>query len=136
MSMMILEIQEGAELDDMPEPLQKAISDAGIEWPESRIVGTSPVNGKQLILVNSLVDKEQLSFLMNNDEFDNNGTQVAFDLGWKVLACEDEAVDQDLLLPYFDDVPVFDEEGKRTGSEPVTDLTNKLQHWAGKQWIY
>lgn len=134
--MMILEIQEGAEFDSMPQLLQKAISKAGIEWPESRLPGTSPANGRQLILVNSLVSKEQLSFLMNNDEFDDKGNQIAFNLGWSVLACEDEPVDQDLLLSYFDDTPVFDNEGNQIGSEPVTDLTNKLQHWAGKRWTY
>lgn len=136
MSMMILEISEGAEFDNMPESLQKAINKAGIVWPESRLLGTSPANGKQLILINSMADKEQLTFLMNNDVFDDDGNQIAFNLGWTVLACENEPINQDLLMPYFDNVSIFDKEGNEIGTQPVTDLTNKLQHWAGKRWMY
>lgn len=133
---MILEISEGAEFDVMPEELQKAIMKAGIEWPESRLIGTSAVNGKQLILILSTVDKAALEDLMNNDEFDGDGNQIKFDLGWSVLACEGEQVNQNALLPYFDDTPIFDEEGDQIGTEPVTDLTDKLQIWAGHKWLY
>jgi len=56
------------------------------------------------------------------------------------LAVENETVDQSLLLPYFVDVPVFDfdDDGEyiQTGTEPVTELTDKLQVWAGKNWKY
>lgn len=134
--MMILEIDESAEFDQMPEDLQAAIQKAGINWPESRLIGTSPIAGKRLILVNSKVDKATLTDLMNNDEFDEQGNQVKFNLGWSVVACENEPVDQSVLIPYFDDVPIFDDEGEQIGVEPVTDLTGKLQVWAGKKWMW
>lgn len=136
MKQMILEITAGAEFDDMPEELQAAIQKAKIQWPESMMVGTEPVNGKQLILILCAVSADELEFLMNNDEFDEDGKQIAFDLGWSVLAVEGETVDQSLLLPYFLDVLITDDEGDVIGSEPVTDLTGKLQIWAGHQWDY
>lgn len=134
--MMILEIDEGTEFDLMSEDLQKAVQRAGIEWPESRLIGTSPLAGKQLILVNAKVDKDTLTDLMTVEQFDEEGQQVKFKLGWKVLACEGEPVDQLLLLPYFDDIPIFNDDGEIIGSEPVTDLTGKLQVWAGKKWTW
>ena len=73
---------------------------------------------------------------MSNDEFDEKGKQIAFRLGWSVVACEDEKIDQNLLLPYFDPVPKFNEKGEKVGEDPVLDLTNKIQHWAGKRWMY
>ena len=133
---MILEISEGAEFDTMPIELQKAISKAGIEWPESRMIGTSAVDNNQLILILSDVDKPTLEDLMNNEEFDDDGNQIKYNLGWSVLACEGEQIDQSLLLPYFDDIPIFDEEGAQIGTEPVTDLNNKLQIWAGHKWTF
>ena len=136
MKQMILEISEGAEFDVMPEPLQKAIEKARIKWPESRLIGTSAIDGKQLILILSGVDKSTLTDLMNNNEFDENGEQIKFNLGWTVLACEGEQIDQSLILPYFDDSPTFDENGDQIGFEPVVDLTNKLQIWAGHKWTF
>lgn len=136
MKQMILEIAAGAEFDDMPEELQAAIQKAKIQWPESIMLGTEPVNGMQLIFVMCGVSADELEFLMNNDEFDDEGNQIAFNLGWSVLAVEGEPVDQSLLLPYFSEVPVIDEEGNITGTEPVTDLTGKIQTWAGRKWEY
>lgn len=134
--MMILEVAEGAEFDNMPEDLQKAIQKAGVTWPESIMLGTQPVNGKQLILINAKVDADTLTDLMNNDEFDENGNQIKFNLGWSVVAREDQVVNQSALLSYYLDVPVFDELGEVAGYEAVADLTGKIQVWAGKKWMY
>lgn len=136
MKMMILEIDAGAEFDTMPESLQAAIQKAKIKWPESIMIGTEPVAGKQLVLILSGVDAATLTDLMNNDEFDDEGNQIKFDLGWTVLAEEGEIVNQSSLLPYFSEVPVLDDNGDLTGYEPVTDLTDKIQVWAGKKWVY
>ena len=134
--MMILEIAAGTEFDAMGEDLQAAINKAGVQWPESQLIGTSAVDGKALILVNALVDADTLTALMNNDEFDEEGNQIAFNLGWAVLAQEGEPVDQSVLLPYFNDVPVLDVDGETIAFEPLTDLTGKLQVYAGKKWQY
>ena len=31
---------------------------------------------------------------------------------------------------------LFDDEGDIIGTEPVSDLTGKIQTWAGKSWVY
>jgi hypothetical protein len=138
--MMILEVQEGADVALMPEELQKLINDVSGQFAEGLMLGTQPVDGMQLVLIDANLTLDEFEALTNLDVFDDDGNQVSFDLGWSVLAVENELVDQSLLLPYFVDVPVFeiDEDGEyvQTGTEAVTDLTGKLQVWAGKQWIY
>jgi hypothetical protein len=100
------------------------------------MIGTQPIDGKQLLFINVKASRLEVEAMTSQNAFDDDGKQVAFDLGWNVLAVENEIVDQSLLLPYFVDALMFDEEGEQVGTEPVTDLTNKLQVWAGKQWIY
>jgi hypothetical protein len=138
--MMILEVQEGADIALMPDALKAAIAKVSGQFAEGLMLGTQPVGGMQLLFINVEASKAEVEALTNDDVFDDDGNQIAFDLGWSVLAVENELVDQSLLLPYFVDVPVFeiDEDGEyvQTGTEAVTDLTGKLQVWAGKQWIY
>jgi len=138
--MMILEVQEGANIELMPDELKALIASVRGEFAEGLMIGTQPVDGKQLLFVNVEATREQVEFLTGSDDFDDDGNQIAFDLGWTVLAVENETVDQSLLLPYFVDVPVFDfdDDGEyiQTGTEPVTELTDKLQVWAGKNWKY
>ena len=138
--MMILEVQEGANIELMPDELKALIASVRGEFAEGLMIGTQPVDGKQLLFVNVEATREQVEFLTGSDAFDDDGNQIAFDLGWTVLAVENETVDQSLLLPYFVDVPVFDfdDDGEyiQTGTEPVTELTDKLQVWAGKNWKY
>jgi hypothetical protein len=138
--MMIIEVQEGADVALMPEELQRLINDVKGQFAEGLMLGTQPVDGMQLVLIDANLTLDEFEALTNLDVFDDDGNQIAFDLGWSVLAVENELVNQSLLLPYFVDVPVFeiDEEGEpvQTGTEAVTDLTGKLQVWAGKQWIY
>jgi hypothetical protein len=138
--MMIIEVQEGADVALMPEELQKLINDVKGQFAEGLMLGTQPVNGMQLVLIGANLTLAEFEALTNLDAFDDDGNQIAFDLGWSVLAVENELVDQSLLLPYFVDVPVFeiDENGEylQTGTQPVTDLTDKIQVWSGKKWLY
>lgn len=134
--MMILEVQEGSDIELMPDELKALIASVRGEFAEGVMIGTQPVDGKQLLFINVEANRDQIETMTSADIFDEDGNQIAFDLGWNVLAVENEIVDQSLLLPYFVDVPVFDEEGEQVGTEPVTDLTNKLQVWAGKSWLY
>lgn len=138
--MMILEVNEGADIELMPDDLKAAIAAVKGEFAEGLMIGTQPLLGMQLLFINVNASKGDVEALTNNDLFDDDGKQIAFDLGWSVLAVEDEIVDQSLLLPYFVDTPIFDfdENGEyvQIGTEPVTDLTGKLQVWAGKNWIY
>lgn len=141
MIQMIIEIDSLAEFSQMPAELQKAIEKAGIVWDLNILSGTQPINGKKLILVLSKVDAETLNNWMNNsypsgDFIDDQEVMFNFDLGWAILAVEDEKVDQSALLPYFINEPVFDEAGEVIGSIPVSDLTDRLPIWAGHNWTY
>jgi len=138
--MMILEVTEGANIELMPDELKALIASVRGEFAEGLMIGTQPVNGLQLLFINVEASRLEVEAMSNQNAFDDDGNQIAFDLGWSVLAVEDEIVDQSLLLPYFVDMPVFDfdENGDyvQIGTEPVTDLTGKIQVWAGKNWIY
>lgn len=136
MKQMIIETDEGVEFDDMEADLQAAICKVKITWPESIMIGTQPISGKQVVLIMCGVDGATLTDLMNNEEFDENGKQVKFNLGWSVLAEEGEPINQALLLPYFLDIPLFDENGDQIGSEPILDLEGRLQNWAGHRWTF
>lgn len=139
---MILEIDETALYSEFQPELQKAISDAGVEWPEAQLLGTSAVNGKHLILILTTKSKDDLHLWMKGGyptgEIDEEGEEVTinFNLDWNVVAEEGQKINQNKLLPYFDDVPVFDENGDQVGTEPVTELDGKLQTWAGHKWQY
>ena len=134
--MYIIEIPEGTRFADMPVELQNAISANNGAYADVRLVGTEPLAGKELRLIQCDLDDETLVLLTNNDLFDDDGNQYGFDLCWSIVAQEGVPVVQSTLLPYFADVPVFDENGDIAGYETVTDLTGKLQTWAGKEWQY
>ena len=134
--MMIIEVPESTSFATMPDEVKEQIAKLGGQFVEEIMIGTQAVDGKKLIFTYVKADKATVELLTNNDLFDEDGNQYGFDLGWSVLATEGETVDQSLLLPYFADAPIVDSEGEITGYEPVTDLTGKLQVWAGKEWQY
>jgi hypothetical protein len=120
----------------MPEPLQKTIAKYKGVFADGRLVDTGVYLGKELRLINADIDATTLNAVTNNDLFDDDGNQYGFDLDWDVLAVENETVDQSVLLNYWIDTNVFDDEGDIIGTEPVSDLTGKIQTWAGKSWVY
>jgi hypothetical protein len=141
MIQMILEIDENADVSEFNDGLQKAIRLAKIQWPDAILAGTQPVDGKKLILILSQVDGETLQDWIDNglpSEDPETGESVILPLGvdWQVVAEEGKKVDQSKLLPYFLPDFEFDEEGEVINEIPVTDLTGRLQTWAGRVWIY
>jgi len=134
--MFIIAIPEGTKFDAMPEALQKTIAKYKGVFADGRLVDTGVYLGKELRLINAEIDAATLNAVTNNDLFDEDGNQYGFDLDWDVLAVENETVDQSVLLNYWIDKPVFDDEGDIIGTEPVSDLTGKIQTWAGKSWVY
>ena len=134
--MFIIAIPEGTTFDAMPEALQKTIAKYNGVFADGRLVDTGVYLGKELRLINADIDATTLNAVTNNDLFDEDGNQYGFDLDWDVLAVENETVDQSILLNYWIDKPVFDDEGDIIGTEPVSDLTGKIQTWAGKSWVY
>ena len=134
--MFIIAIPEGTTFDAMPEALQKTIAKYKGVFADGRLVDTGVYLGKELRLINADIDATTLNAVTNNDLFDEDGKQYGFDLDWDVLAVENETVDQSVLLNYWLDTNVFDDEGDIIGTEPVSDLTGKIQTWAGKSWLY
>lgn len=138
---MILAISEKANFEKMPEALKKAISHAQIEWDLTMLSGSQVFDGKKLILINSGIEADQLFEMMNQSfsmgELDDSGKEIYynFKLGWDIVAIEDELIDYDLLLPYFPDEIVYDEDGEEVDILPP-NLVGKLQTWSGKSWIY
>lgn len=133
--MMIIEVPEQTSFELMPTEVKKQIEKLGGQFVEEMMIGTQAVDDKKLIFTYVEADKTTVELLTNNDLFDESGEQYGFNLGWTVLACEDEQINQTPLLPYFVDEPAFNSSGEVV-YQPVTDLTNKLQVWAGKQWQY
>jgi hypothetical protein len=135
--MMIIEVPENVLFADMPAELQKQIAKLNGQFVEAMLIGTKPVDGKKLIFVSVDATAEQVEYLTNNDLFDQETEeQIAFNLGWNVVATEDTPINQALLLPYFLDDAVYDPETEETTYTPITDLTGRVQTWAGKQWLY
>lgn len=125
MKQMILKIDDDADFSEMPEDLQEMIRLTKITWPQSQLIGTKSYYNKRLILILSPIEKDLIEALF-----------IKFDLNWTILAVEGEAVDQDPLLGFMVDSLVFNEDGDQTGTEEITDLTGKLQTFAGHMWLY
>jgi hypothetical protein len=121
--MYIFEVPEGLDVTE-DEVLQQAIASVGGQWPEPILPSTQPVDGRQIVLVYANASKADLEALI-----------AGFSLTWDILATEGEPVDQAALIPFFTDVVTIDEDGNEI-SEPVTDLTDKLQVFSGHSWTY
>jgi len=115
MKQMILKIDDDADINLMPEDLRKAISKTKIQWPQGQLIGTKSYYNKRLILILSPIEPEEIESLFDD-----------FDLAWSILAVEGEIVDQKPILKFMEDVD----------GEDVTDITGKLQIFAGHLWTY
>jgi len=121
--MMILKVPADTFIVDLSEEVQGAIANVKGQFPESQLIGTSAINGEKLVMINVEATRVEVEALIG-----------VYDLEWLILAVEDETIDQSLLLPFFNDIPVtVDDE---TIYEPIGDLNGKLQTWAGKNWNY
>lgn len=125
MKQMIVAIDEATDLSELSSEILSAISAARIQWPESQMVGTIPVDGKKLVLILAPIDRSSLQ-----EQIDQ------FGLDWQILASEDEPIDHDLILPYMAGTPVYNDEDDSVDIIPVTDITGKLQYWSGHSWQY
>jgi len=136
----IIKVPEGEKLSELPEIVQEAASSVSARFPSGKLAGTQAVDGYELKLVLCDSTSEQLQDIFDYgfQSTDENGDPILIDLelDWKVLADEESKIDQSLILPYFSPVPIFDEEGEQIDSEPVIDITGKIQTYAGRKWIY
>ena len=123
--MYILQVPENEDVTTFGKEEQAAIASVNGQFPESIMLGTQAVGGYQIVLAYASTDKATLESMISS-----------FALDWIVLACEDEPVNQPALLPYFVDVITYDEDGAAIGSEQVTDLTDKLQVFSGRNWTF
>lgn len=115
MKQMILKIDNDADFDLMPEELRVTITQTKIQWPQGQMIGTKSYYNKRLILILSPIEPEAIESLIDD-----------FDLNWSLLAVEGETIFQKSLLGFM-----LDED-----DEDVTDVTGKLQTFAGHSWSY
>ena len=123
--MYILQVPENEDVTTFGKEEQAAIASVNGQFPESIMLGTQAVAGYQIVLAYASTDKATLESMIGS-----------FGLDWIVLASEDEEVNQAGLPPYFVDLPVYDADGAVIGSEQVTDLTDKLQVFSGRNWTF
>ena len=140
MKQMILEVKESTYLGLLDNGSLDAMVKSKMQWPQESLRGTEPKNNKRLILIMSHLEKEELEdwFGGKYPIFDEEGNEQFIDFGfkWKVAAVEGEAIQPNKLLKYFSDVPLYNESGEIIDFEPVTDLTGKIQTYAGHMWTY
>lgn len=122
--MYILKVPEGTDVTTANDELKQAIASVNGQFPEAVMLGTEPVDGFQLVLIYAKVGPVELDAMI-----------ALHDLDWEVLAEPGTPVDQSKLLPFFSEVVTIDESGNES-SEPVTDLTGKLQVFSGHSWVY
>lgn len=122
MKQMILKIDDDADFKTMPEELQAAISKTKIQWPQRQLIGTKNYYGKRLILILSSVGPDIIEVFF-----------LKFNLNWSILAIEGEAINQEPILKFMEESIVTSEDGE-TYSEPVINITGKLQTFAGHSW--
>ena len=120
---------------------QAAFDRHRLQSPEDRLPGTHAQAGYQLVLVMGAGTAAEVGDTFSGDivtGYDEAGDPIVENLGldWQIVAQEGVAIDQAALLPYFDADPVLDENGDVIGDQPVTDLTGRLQVWAGRQWTF
>jgi hypothetical protein len=144
MIQLIVEIDEGMSVSALPDEAQKKITDLGIQWNESTLIGTQPFEGKKLILLLSTIGGDELQEIMNEpfvigEEEDGSKIYEWFNLDWFVVAEEGILIDQSLLLPYFSDKVTIeiDEDGEETTEqETITDLNGIIQTYSGHKWMH
>ena len=144
MIQLIVEIDEGMSASALPDEVQKKIADLGIQWPQSTLVGTQPVDGRKIMLLLSPISGDDLEAVMNEPFVtgqDEDGKDIVewFDLGWFVLAEESVKIEQDLILPFFSDIQSFeiDADGEEViTTTPVTELNGIIQTYSGHKWVY
>lgn len=135
---MILKVDADYDLDDLPDIVKEAINVGAIQWPESQMIGTKTYYSKRLLLIMTVLTRGELTKWLNGAYPARDGSgDVDLGLNWKILAVEGELIeDQEPILKFMSDIPVFDDDGEQVGSEDVTDLTGKLQIYAGHSWKY
>jgi hypothetical protein len=110
-----------------------------IQWV-GQLIGTKAYYGKQLILCLIDADKETVEQVIKNGlkRTLDDGTEETVNLSFnvKVMAVEDEKIDQALLLDYFLPEEVYNSETGEFDSVEIDDLTNRIQTYAGRSWIY
>jgi hypothetical protein len=123
--MYIIEVPEGTDVYTLDAEIQTAVLGVSGQWPEAIMPNTQAVDGRQVVLVYADADKATIEALI-----------LGAGLDWLILAAQGETVDQAALLPFYLPVTTYDASGNESGAEAVTDLTGKIQTFAGLQWDY
>ncbi len=145
LNQMIVEIESETTLDNLSDELAQMINLGLIQWPENQLTNSKIVNDKRLILILSDVKPKKLERWIsqgfkyrgkhNKHLLEDEVESIDLGISWNILAQEDKKIKQSDILPYIVDDVSYDEDENPTYT-PVTDLTGRLQTWAGKKWKY
>lgn len=138
MKQMIIKIDEETDFESMDDDLKAAISKAKIQWPEGQLNGTKTYYGKRLILILCDIEREELQEWIDGKYpviVDGEPDFLDFELNWSILAVEGDPIDQEPLLGFMLDTPIY-VDGEIDGYEDVTDITGKLQTYSGHKWSW
>lgn len=124
MKQVILRIESAFDIEEAGAEFEKELTDFGLSF-NNQLVGSQEINGEILILTISKYESQVLDDMFS-----------MFDVTWETVAEEGVEIDQSLILPFMVDKPIFNEEGEQVGSEPVTNITDKLQTFSGRNWKY
>lgn len=136
MNQVILEIKKSVKRQTLSDDIEEAIDLGHLQWPESLMTCTKSYGTKRLILTMTSLSKDELSaWLAGVFPSKKKKQNVDLNVTWKILAFEGYVVNQTPLIKYMEDEPIIDEFGTIT-YVPVTDVTGKLQTYAGHKWTY
>jgi hypothetical protein len=141
MMQFIVKMPETEKFSGLTDEARKAIQGAKGQFPNGWLSGTKAVDGYCLKLLMCDITQDEFNDLIANgsqsiDE-EGNVTFTPLGLDWEVIACECESIDHSLILPYMAGIPVYDEENQEVISyDTITNITGKLQTYAGRKWQY
>lgn len=102
----------------------------------TELSGCKEVDGKKLYLAVLGCSIDAALLATNAELTDEKGNYLSMDLGLEIIANEHEPLDQEKLLPFFNDQFVGFDDDNNAIFEPVTNLVGLVPILAGKQWIY
>ena len=141
MKQFIIEVPEDESIEMLTDDVKAAMTKAKGQFASGLVSGTQAVNGYKLKLVMVDIELEAFEELLSTgtittDELTGKDVITPLNLDWVIVASDGVTIKQSLILPYMIDTPLFDELGDIIGSEPVTDITDKLQTYSGRSWSY
>lgn len=139
MTQFIIKLPENSTFEGLSDAAREVILHVKGEFPIGELIGSKAVDGYVIKLLTCNLDRETFEniladgYLMMSDE--GKEVMVDLELDWEVMASEGQTISQPEILPFMLDKLIF-EDGEIVDYQPVTDLTDILQTYAGHSWSY